>query len=162
MSISIYFFLEMLVKMAAMGVWADVDPPSRAYMSDSWNVLDFVIVLCGMIDLLGIGGAGLTLLRVLRVLRPLRAINRLPGLRVLVTLVFETLPMLGSVIALCSFIFFVFSILGLQLWKGMFRQRCFSSVADFWELEGELPWSPYLCSMDTDAGMHTCNASPDD
>jgi len=129
-SISIFFFIEMLLKMTAMGVWADIEPPSKAYMSDNWNILDFVIVVCGMVDLLGIGGAGLTLLRVLRVLRPLRAINRLPGLRVLVTLVLETLPMLGSVIGLCCFIFFIFSILGVQLWKGLLHQRCYNGTGN--------------------------------
>ena len=73
--------------MSAMGIWTYGEPRHRAYFSETWNVLDFVIVCCGLLDLLGIGGAGLTLLRALRVLRPLRAINRLPGLRILVSLV---------------------------------------------------------------------------
>ena len=38
----------MLMKMTAMGVWADVEPPSKAYMSDNWNVLDFIIVIHGI------------------------------------------------------------------------------------------------------------------
>ena len=55
------------------------------------------------------------MLRMARVLRPLRAINRLPGLRILIKLILETLPMLGSVVLLCLFLFVVFSILAVQV-----------------------------------------------
>ena len=51
---------------------------------------------------------------------PLRA-----GMRILVTLLLDTLPMLGNVLLLCFFVFFIFGIVGVQLWAGLLRNRCF-------------------------------------
>ena len=84
----------------------------------------------------------LSAIRTVRVLRPLRAINRipskhsffliygtddccLPGMRILVMLLLDTLPMLGNVLLLCFFVFFIFGIVGVQLWAGLLRQRCY-------------------------------------
>lgn len=49
----------------------------------------------------------------------------LAGMRILVTLLLDTLPMLGNVLALCFFVFFIFGIVGVQLWAGLLRNRCF-------------------------------------
>jgi voltage-dependent calcium channel T type alpha-1G len=40
-------------------------------------------------------------------------------------LLLDTLPMLGNVLLLCFFVFFIFGIVGVQLWEGILRQRCF-------------------------------------
>ncbi len=40
-------------------------------------------------------------------------------------LLLDTLPMLGNVLLLCFFVFFIFGIVGVQLWKGLLRNRCF-------------------------------------
>lgn len=47
------------------------------------------------------------------------------GMRILVTLLLDTLPMLGNVLLLCFFVFFIFGIVGVQLWAGLLRNRCF-------------------------------------
>jgi len=47
------------------------------------------------------------------------------GMRILVTLLLDTLPMLGNILMLCFFIFFIFGIIGVQMWKGLLRQRCY-------------------------------------
>jgi len=46
-------------------------------------------------------------------------------LRILVMLLLDTLPMLGNVLLLCFFVFFIFGIVGVQLWAGLLRNRCF-------------------------------------
>ena len=48
-----------------------------------------------------------------------------PGMRILVMLLLDTLPMLGNVLLLCFFVFFIFGIIGVQLWAGLLRQRCY-------------------------------------
>lgn len=48
-----------------------------------------------------------------------------PGMRILVNLLLDTLPMLGNVLLLCFFVFFIFGIIGVQLWAGLLRNRCF-------------------------------------
>lgn len=49
----------------------------------------------------------------------------LAGMRILVNLLLDTLPMLGNVLLLCFFVFFIFGIIGVQLWAGLLRNRCF-------------------------------------
>jgi len=73
----------------------------------------------------------LTAIRTIRVLRPLRAINRVPSMRILVNLLLDTLPMLGNVLLLCFFVFFIFGIVGVQLWAGVLRNRCVPVLPNF-------------------------------
>lgn len=46
-------------------------------------------------------------------------------MRILVNLLLDTLPMLGNVLLLCFFVFFIFGIIGVQLWAGLLRNRCY-------------------------------------
>ncbi|KAK6301324.1 hypothetical protein J4Q44_G00294220 [Coregonus suidteri] len=116
-----FFAVEMLVKMVALGVLGQ-----KGYLGDTWNRLDFFIVVVGMLEYSLDGhNVSLSAIRTVRVLRPLRAINRVPSMRILVTLLLDTLPMLGNVLALCFFVFFIFGIVGVQLWAGLLRNRCF-------------------------------------
>ena len=48
-------------------------------------------------------------------------------MRILVMLLLDTLPMLGNVLLLCFFVFFIFGIMGVQMWAGLLRQRCYIS-----------------------------------
>jgi len=52
------------------------------------------------------------------------------GMRILVTLLLDTLPMLGNVLMLCFFVFFIFGIIGVQLWSGLLRNRCFLDLPE--------------------------------
>lgn len=65
------------------------------------------------------------------------SLSPLSGMRILVTLLLDTLPMLGNVLLLCFFVFFIFGIVGVQLWVGRLRNRCF--VEDSFPL-----WVPCL------------------
>ncbi len=73
--------------------------------------------------------SGITAIRTVKILRPLRAINRIPSVRILVTIIIDTLPMLGNVMLLGLLIFTVFGIIGVQLWQGLLRNRCFTTPA---------------------------------
>lgn len=74
--IFLFFFMEMLIKMIAMGV----SNAPQAYLADYWNRLDcFIVIAGGMEYVLDIGNVNLTAIRTVRVLRPLRAINRIPS-----------------------------------------------------------------------------------
>merc|ERR1719371_104330 len=94
-------------------------------MDSAWNKFDCFIVVTSWIDFLPLEAGPLTSLRTFRVLRPLRAINKFPRMRVLVKLLLDTIPMLASVGMLCFLIFFIFGILAVQFWSGLFHQRCF-------------------------------------
>ncbi|XP_063708918.1 voltage-dependent T-type calcium channel subunit alpha-1G [Culicoides brevitarsis] len=157
-----FFTLEMTIKIIAMGFCG-----AGTYIADSWNRLDFFIVMSGALEYcLQIENLNLTAIRTIRVLRPLRAINRIPSMRILVMLLLDTLPMLGNVLLLCFFVFFIFGIVGVQLWEGILRQRCvlklpphvsMPDIPLFYEISKEID---YICTKPEDSGMHMCNNLP--
>ena len=157
--------MEMLIKMVAMGVSGG----PQAYLCDYWNRLDCFIVLAGGLEyVLDVGQVNFTAIRTVRVLRPLRAINRIPSMRILVTLLLDTLPMLGNVLLLCFFVFFIFGIIGVQLWSGLLRQRCFISLPQNMTKPSYVPAyyrqpnsdKEYLCSTQEHNGLHRCQDLP--
>uniref|UniRef100_A0A8C2PW28 Voltage-dependent T-type calcium channel subunit alpha-1H n=1 Tax=Cyprinus carpio TaxID=7962 RepID=A0A8C2PW28_CYPCA len=161
-----FFAVEMVIKMIALGIFG-----SKCYLGDTWNRLDFFIVMAGMMEYSLDGhNASLSAIRTVRVLRPLRAINRVPSMRILVTLLLDTLPMLGNVLLLCFFVFFIFGIVGVQLWAGLLRNRCFmpdNVKAELTDLdthpyymneEGED--NPFICSTNKENGMLRCSQVP--
>uniref|UniRef100_A0A3Q2PDK8 Voltage-dependent T-type calcium channel subunit alpha-1I-like n=1 Tax=Fundulus heteroclitus TaxID=8078 RepID=A0A3Q2PDK8_FUNHE len=73
--IYIFFALEMVIKMVALGIFG-----RRCYLGDTWNRLDFFIVMAGMVEYsLDLQNINFTAIRTVRVLRPLKAINRVPS-----------------------------------------------------------------------------------
>ncbi|XP_035254709.1 voltage-dependent T-type calcium channel subunit alpha-1I-like isoform X3 [Anguilla anguilla] len=164
--IYIFFALEMVVKMLALGIFGQ-----RCYMGDTWNRLDFFIVMAGMVEYsLDLQNINLSAIRTVRVLRPLKAINRVPSMRILVNLLLDTLPMLGNVLLLCFFVFFIFGIIGVQLWAGLLRNRCFPEENFTLSTGIALPRPyyqpdenderPFICSLAADNGIMSCRDVP--
>ena len=65
----------------------------------------------------------------MRALRPLRTINRLPGMRRQVATLIDAVPHLVDVALLSVFLMVVYGVLGLQLFKGSLRYRCYAPGA---------------------------------
>uniref|UniRef100_A0A8C6Y754 Calcium voltage-gated channel subunit alpha1 H n=1 Tax=Naja naja TaxID=35670 RepID=A0A8C6Y754_NAJNA len=159
-----FFAVEMVIKMIALGIFGH-----KCYLGDTWNRLDFFIVIAGMMEYSLDGhNVSLSAIRTVRVLRPLRAINRVPSMRILVTLLLDTLPMLGNVLLLCFFVFFIFGIVGVQLWAGLLRNRCFldsplthnlTFLHKYYRPE-ESEENPFICSSPRDNGMQKCSSIP--
>lgn len=89
------------------------------------------------------------------------------GLRILVTLLLDTLPMLGNVLLLSFFVFFIFGIIGVQLWAGMLRNRCFHDLPENISRTFNLPdfYRPvgareFVCSEPEGSGMAKCANLP--
>uniref|UniRef100_A0A3Q3AFU6 Voltage-dependent T-type calcium channel subunit alpha-1I-like n=1 Tax=Kryptolebias marmoratus TaxID=37003 RepID=A0A3Q3AFU6_KRYMA len=159
--IYMFFALEMVVKMVALGIFG-----RRCYLGDTWNRLDFFIVMAGMIEYsLDLQNINFTAIRTVRVLRPLKAINRVPSMRILVNLLLDTLPMLGNVLLLCFFVFFIFGIIGVQLWAGLLRNRCypeenFTLLPRPYYMANEDDERPFICSLPVDNGIMSCSDVP--
>nr|XP_046232646.1 voltage-dependent T-type calcium channel subunit alpha-1G isoform X2 [Scatophagus argus] len=157
-----FFAIEMVIKMVALGIFG-----KKCYLGDTWNRLDFFIVVAGMLEYsLNLQNVSFSAVRTVRVLRPLRAINRVPSMRILVTLLLDTLPMLGNVLLLCFFVFFIFGIVGVQLWVGRLRNRCFveenfpfSLTYNYYHTEND-DENPFICSQAKDNGMRECKSIP--
>ncbi|KAI4876526.1 hypothetical protein NFI96_016545, partial [Prochilodus magdalenae] len=164
--IYIFFAVEMVVKMVALGIFG-----RRCYLGDTWNRLDFFIVMAGVVEYsLDLQNINFTAIRTVRVLRPLKAINRVPSMRILVNLLLDTLPMLGNVLLLCFFVFFIFGIIGVQLWAGLLRNRCYPEENFTLSTGMALPARyyspdeederPFICSLPQDNGIMSCSDIP--
>nr|XP_057916779.1 voltage-dependent T-type calcium channel subunit alpha-1I-like isoform X2 [Doryrhamphus excisus]XP_057916854.1 voltage-dependent T-type calcium channel subunit alpha-1I-like isoform X2 [Doryrhamphus excisus] len=164
--IYIFFAMEMVIKMVALGIFG-----RRCYLGDTWNRLDFFIVMAGMVEYsLDLQNINFTAIRTVRVLRPLKAINRVPSMRILVNLLLDTLPMLGNVLLLCFFVFFIFGIIGVQLWAGLLRNRCYPeenftltsgiSLPRPYYMASEDDERPFICSLPVDNGIMSCSYVP--
>ena len=75
----------------------------------------------------------------LRVLRPLRSITRLEGLKVIVNSLLASLPLLGNTLIVVAFYFLIFGIVGVQLWHGTLRYRCYWDGGNATNLTGPVP-----------------------
>jgi hypothetical protein len=95
----------------------------EAYLRNSWNVLDFVIVIVSVLSLAARNNAALSSLRslrTLRVLRPLRMISRAPGLKLVVNALFRSVPAIINVVLICFLFMLIFAIMGVNYFKGIF------------------------------------------
>ncbi|GMH73651.1 hypothetical protein TrRE_jg10895 [Triparma retinervis] len=118
------FTLEMALKVVALGFyWTKF-----AYLKDSWNRLDFLIVVSSLVDLIissttsGIEIGFLKVVRLLRVLRPLRTIKRNKNLSQVVNAIIGSFMSVVNVVIIVSLITGVFAILGMGLFGGLFWQ----------------------------------------
>jgi len=114
------FTFELATKVVAYGLVAD----RESYLRDAWCQLDFVVVSLAWLPILFPDFGNFNVIRAVRALRPLRALKRMPGMPKLVGCVLASLPKLANVGTLCAFIFLVFGIVGVELFKGAMHYRC--------------------------------------
>lgn len=109
------FTLECIMKILRNGFF--VSPTS--YLSESWSVLDFIIVTTSLIDLAvqSVNLPILKVLRLLRTLRPLRFISQNPNMKILVNGLLESLVAIMNVLIVICMVWVMFSILGTNLMR---------------------------------------------
>lgn len=73
---TVIYTIECIMKILAFGLVLH----KRSYLRDGWNVLDFIIVLTGLISLIP-NVPNLKSLRIMRVFRPLRSIHAVPSMK---------------------------------------------------------------------------------
>lgn len=123
------FIGEFFLKVVACGfVFGE-----HTYLRDSWNRLDFLVVVVSAISLLADLGvlsledmSGAQGLRALRCLRPLRAAKFLPALRLILNAIASSMSegRMQDVIWLLAFFFSVYAIMGMQMFGGSLRRHC--------------------------------------
>ena len=114
------FTAEMLTKVLAYGFAMH----KGSYLRDPWCQLDFFVVSLAWLPILFPSMGNYSVLRAFRALRPLRALKRVPGMPVLVQWILSVLPKMFNVLMLCGFVFLVFGIVGMELFKGSLHYRC--------------------------------------
>ncbi|XP_069604080.1 voltage-dependent N-type calcium channel subunit alpha-1B [Ranitomeya imitator] len=106
-----------------------------SYLRNGWNVMDFVVVLTGILATVGTD-FDLRTLRAVRVLRPLKLVSGIPSLQVVLKSIMKAMVPLLQIGLLLFFAIVMFAIIGLEFYMGKFHKTCFSSetgetVADF-------------------------------
>lgn len=111
---TIVFVLEATLKLVAYG--------RQQYFAKVWNQFDFVVALAGLADVLlsmysSVPQARVVVkaLRLGRVLRVLRLMRQFRGTRQLLLTLWSALPALANVGALLLLLFFIFAIMGVQI-----------------------------------------------
>ena len=131
------FLLEMAGKVVVLGLWGkrfelhENGRPSQCYLSETWNRVDFVVVLAMLADLLGVPGASK-----LRCARTLRILVRLEALQVVVRALLRAAPQIVYICIVCCFVWIVFAILGVQLFKGQFHGCNDTAIAAYTDCVG--------------------------
>ncbi|DBA98838.1 TPA: mitochondrial thiamine pyrophosphate transporter [Trebouxia sp. C0004] len=95
-----------------------------AYLKNGWSWLDFITTLTSYTPYLPGNATDVSSLRAFRSLRPLRTISAHPGIRLLVNTLISAIPLLLDVVLLLAWVFFVFGIIGMQLFMGRLLGRC--------------------------------------
>ena len=113
---------ELACKSIAMGIFTD---PYHALLSDPWNRIDLVVVATAWAPLLFPQLENYSSLRALRAFRPLRAAHMLPGVRKQIDTIAKAMPALADVMKLVGLVMVAFGLLGMQLFKGSLRMRCY-------------------------------------
>ncbi|KAM5179969.1 voltage-dependent L-type calcium channel subunit alpha-1S [Mantella aurantiaca] len=113
---TVIFTTEIVLKMTTYGAFLHKGSFCRNY----FNILDLLVVGVSLISM-GIESSAISvvkILRVLRVLRPLRAINRAKGLKHVVQCLFVAIKTIGNIVLVTTLLQFMFSCIGVQLFKG--------------------------------------------
>ena len=111
------FTVEAVLKIIVFGFYFN---KKQSYLKDAWNVLDFIIVVSGIITLTSSSDIGFfKVLRILRVLRPLRLIKRIKGLKLVIQTLFLALPRIINLQLVVLFFMYTFAILLTTLFSGM-------------------------------------------
>lgn len=90
----------------------------RAFFRDPWSVFDFIVVAVALVP----ATETFSVLRALRILRVLRLITAVPSLRRVVAGLIAALPGMGSVVALLTLLYYVFSVMATKLFGDAFPE----------------------------------------
>ncbi|EKX42225.1 hypothetical protein GUITHDRAFT_55227, partial [Guillardia theta CCMP2712] len=107
------FSLEFLVKVLDHGFYWE---HPQAYLRSTWNILDFTILLCSILDFMGF--ANLAVVRVLRVVRPLRFFNKFASLQTLINSLVMSRKEILNVFLVWAITFIIFALVGTMLFAG--------------------------------------------
>ena len=104
----VVFILEILLKLYAYGL---------NFFKDAWNIFDTFIVLISIMPMITFLSSmrAFRIFRMFRALRALRMMKRLEKLRVIVQALLSALPSVGWVVALLMIIYYVFAVIGTNL-----------------------------------------------
>lgn len=112
------FIIEMVIKLIALGLCMD----QGSYLRESWNQLDFFIVISSILDMSldGLDIPAIKILRMLRTLRPLRMISRNVEMKMVVVALLDSAGGIMNVLIVVAMVYLIFAIMGVNFFAGTF------------------------------------------
>jgi voltage-gated sodium channel len=117
-------------------------PKPHRYFRDPWNCFDFAIII---LSLMPIAGQFSTIARLVRLLRITRLVTKSKELRAIVTTLVSSIPSIFNILILLSILFFIYAIVGYNLFRNVDPER----------------WSSFLTSLTTLFQVLTLEGWPD-
>ncbi|XP_058483634.1 voltage-dependent R-type calcium channel subunit alpha-1E-like isoform X1 [Solea solea] len=127
------FCFEAGIKLLALGFVLH----KGSYLRNGWNVMDFIVVLSGILATAGAHmniPVDLRTLRAVRVLRPLKLVSGIPSLQIVLKSIMKAMIPLLQIGLLLFFAILMFAIIGLEFYSGKLHHTCLPS-ADILENE---------------------------
>uniref|UniRef100_A0A8D0UU58 Voltage-dependent R-type calcium channel subunit alpha n=1 Tax=Sus scrofa TaxID=9823 RepID=A0A8D0UU58_PIG len=136
------FCFEAGIKIVALGFIFH----KGSYLRNGWNVMDFIVVLSGILATAGTHfntHVDLRTLRAVRVLRPLKLVSGIPSLQIVLKSIMKAMVPLLQIGLLLFFAILMFAIIGLEFYSGKLHRACFTNHSGI--LEGFDP--PHPCGV---------------
>uniref|UniRef100_A0A8C4IPP7 Voltage-dependent calcium channel type A subunit alpha-1 n=1 Tax=Dicentrarchus labrax TaxID=13489 RepID=A0A8C4IPP7_DICLA len=98
-----------------------------SYLRNGWNVMDFIVVLSGILAAAGTHlniSVDLRTLRAVRVLRPLKLVSGIPSLQIVLKSIMKAMVPLLQIGLLLFFAILMFAIIGLEFYSGRLHRTC--------------------------------------
>jgi voltage-gated sodium channel len=103
------FIVEVVLKLYAFRL---------QFFKDPWNVFDFGIILISVLP----AASSFSVFRAFRIVRTLRLIKNVPKLKFIIESLLKAIPSIGWIVALLALIFYVFAVIGTNLYGQEFPQ----------------------------------------
>uniref|UniRef100_A0A6Q2XVE7 EF-hand domain-containing protein n=1 Tax=Esox lucius TaxID=8010 RepID=A0A6Q2XVE7_ESOLU len=124
------FCLEAGIKVVALGFVFH----KGSYLRNGWNVMDFIVVLSGILATAGAHmniPVDLRTLRAVRVLRPLKLVSGIPSLQIVLKSIMKAMVPLLQIGLLLFFAILMFAIIGLEFYSGKLHNTLDKSESEF-------------------------------
>ncbi|XP_040216182.1 voltage-dependent R-type calcium channel subunit alpha-1E isoform X4 [Rana temporaria] len=118
------FCFEAGIKIVALGLVFH----KGSYLRNGWNVMDFIVVLSGILATAGTHfntHVDLRTLRAVRVLRPLKLVSGIPSLQIVLKSIMKAMVPLLQIGLLLFFAILMFAIIGLEFYSGKLHKACY-------------------------------------
>ncbi|MEO9870952.1 ion transporter [Ekhidna sp.] len=86
------------------------------FFKNGWNIFDFMVVAVSLVPAAG----SFSIFRALRIVRTLRLLKSIPKLRLIIESLIKSLPSIGWIVVLLSIVFYVYSVIGVNLFGEMY------------------------------------------
>ncbi|KAK1797344.1 hypothetical protein P4O66_008713 [Electrophorus voltai] len=152
------FCFEAGIKLVALGFVFH----KGSYLRNGWNVMDFIVVLSGILATAGAHmniPVDLRTLRAVRVLRPLKLVSGIPSLQIVLKSIIKAMVPLLQIGLLLFFAILMFAIIGLEFYSGKLHNTCLPTPTILGNETLDSSEVEYACGVRRCPDKYDCNGT---